>query len=648
MGGGSSKTKQAQGEAQSKAQRTAAASALGAAGSGGEEDRGGGGGAAAAAADNHPDTQADNTQGGEHATPKSKLTVEEAEAKATLLPEGKPPEEVWRWIDDHGTGQATANDEAEHKGALAWLQAAFPLAHKDDDIKRWIKRLLAVEYFTSNMNYMGIFTPLQDFCAARLDAIGAPLRELYRTDEGVRELAGLAPALLPAVREAADAAEAAGAAGAGGGRWAHLRQDHPAVGLAAPACCDMTTFKGESTYIHVLRILARLLNGKFQAMVERVVAPYGGKHKSCNIKGDQRMRNKANSADDHRYEAKPRPALNIDIVRCCATFGTVAALRDGVAALVAAVSRGELGGTSGSGSGSGSGAAGGDRVAAGGGVGRVKNGFAVAEAVAAKSFHYRSFMLNLVVNFGSTLGELCATPEAARVFDAYVNDWKERNPGVPWGTWRAEAQAAVDALRTSMAQVRAVMVCEVQCLLAPYLAARKEMHLLYKVVRAASDKHLTQQFLVAKEEEGRAEGATWASEEPIRYHFWMQEYRAQYITILSGASRAVKSTIKTPFFAYNLEKLLGNQKHPHAKCDTFPLQITRLPKCREWSVLKPWLSFNMSKTLLQNASLGPKRRLLKISIHIANNPICQWLRYWQYAILPVTIIVLGQYGCCPY
>ena len=128
----------------------------------------------------------------------------------------------------------------------------------------------------------------------------------------------------------------------------------------------------------------------------------------------------------------------------------------------------------------------------------------------------------------------------------------------------------------------------------------------------------------------------------------MQEYRAQYIAILSGASRAVKSTIKTPFLAYILEKLLGNQKHPHAKCDTFPLQITRLPKCREWSVLKPWLSFNMSKTLLQNASLGPKRRLLKISIHIANNPICQWLRYWQYAILSVTIIVLGQYGCCPY
>ena len=74
------------------------------------------------------------------------------------------------------------------------------------------------------------------------------------------------------------------------------------------------------------------------------------------------------------------------------------------------------------------------------------------------------------------------------------------------------------------------------------------------------------------------------------------------------------------------------------------------PKPRNYTRtrVKPWVSFNMSKTLLQNASLGPKRRLLKISIHIANNPICQWLRYWQYAILSVTIIVLGQYGCCPY
>ena len=71
----------------------------------------------------------------------------------------------------------------------------------------------------------------------------------------------------------------------------------------------------------------------------------------------------------------------------------------------------------------------------------------------------------------------------------------------------------MDALRTSMAQVRAVMVCEVQCLLQPYLKARKEMHLLYKVVRAVSAQHLAQQFAVAKEEEGRAEDATWASEE---------------------------------------------------------------------------------------------------------------------------------------
>ena len=93
------------------------------------------------------------------------LSAEDAQAKAALLPEGKPPEEVLRWINDHGTCQATLDDEKEHKRALAWLKAALLLAHKDADTKQWIKRLLAVQYFTANMGYMKIFPPLQDFCA---------------------------------------------------------------------------------------------------------------------------------------------------------------------------------------------------------------------------------------------------------------------------------------------------------------------------------------------------------------------------------------------------------------------------------------------------------------------------------------------------
>ena len=143
--------------------------------------------------------------------------------------------------------------------------------------------------------------------------------------------------------------------------------------------------------------------------MQGVVYPLRGERKGCAIKGDARMRNKALAADDHRYAAKPRPALNIDIVRCCVTFDDVASLRSGVSALVAAV------------------------VRDGGGVGRVKNGFKLEDAEAAQSFHYRCFMVNLVVDFGCTFGEACGTPKAVAAFDAHMNAWSARNPNVPWG-----------------------------------------------------------------------------------------------------------------------------------------------------------------------------------------------------------------------
>ena len=405
---------------------------------------------------------------------KVELNDEDKEVKGRVFPEGKPPKEVMRWIDGGGwLGPTNLDYEKDHRHTLAWLKLAFPLAHKDSDTKHWIKRLLAVEYFTANMSYMKILEPLRTFCGERLLLAGAPLQALFQSDGDVRGLADLAPAPLEAVAQVA-----------------HLRQDHPAVGLAPPPGADPTTLEGESVYIHFLRLVALALNEKFQTLVKRVVKPLRGKHKGCAIKGDARMRNKALAADDHRYATKPRPALNIDIVRCCVTFNDVASLRRGVEAVVAAVARD------------------------GGGVGRVKNGFKLEEAEAARSFHYRSFMVNLVVDFGCTFGEACGTTEVAKAFDAHVNAWKARNPNVPWGRWRKEARAALDAVKSeAMSKRRAVMVCEVQFLLRPYLDARREMHLLYKVVRAASAEHLAQQFAVAKEEEGRGKEATWASEE---------------------------------------------------------------------------------------------------------------------------------------
>ena len=303
---------------------------------------------------------------------KTKMSDEDKEVKARVLPGGKPPKKVMRWIDG-GPGPETGNDEKEHKYALAWLKDAFPIAHKDPDTKQWIKRLLAVRYFTGNMGYMRILEPLRTFCGERLLLAGAPLQALFQNDGDVRGLADLAPALGEVAESSA----------------AHLRQDHPAVAGGAAVQADPATFEGESA-TSTSRFVALALNDKFQKLVEGVVYPLRGERKGCAIKGDARMRNKALAADDHRYAAKPRPALNIDIVRCCVTFDDVASLRSGVSALVAAV------------------------VRDGGGVGRVKNGFKLEDAEAAQSFHYRCFMVNLVVDLGA-VGEACGTPKAVGV-----------------------------------------------------------------------------------------------------------------------------------------------------------------------------------------------------------------------------------------
>ena len=148
------------------------------------------------------------------------------------------------------------------------------------------------------------------------------------------------------------------------------------------------------------------------------------------------------------------------------------------------------------------------------GVGRIKNGFALDDAQAAQSFHYRSYMMNLVVDFGFTFGELLSRSESMEVIEKYVNAPPE-NPKENWGRWRSHAMAAVEELKSAArANQPVVMVCEVQAILRPYLEARKKMHFLYKVARADSDKHLAQQFAVVKKVEGRPEsGATWLTEE---------------------------------------------------------------------------------------------------------------------------------------
>jgi ankyrin repeat protein len=412
---------------------------------------------------------------------KRKEQAIKAAAEATVLSNnGQPPEPVLIMIEKRGDFMTRLNNEKEKKQVLAWLQLALPLTHASGQIKTWIKKLLAEETFTTNMTYMQIFAPLQTSCQQELLRIGEPLQKLYIAQQYLQQLGEFMPPIHPTLQEQQLQQP---------NQKIHLRQDHVLVGLVPSSTMDMETFIGESEYLHAVRLLALALNDRFQTTVKNLVTPLQGDHKGCAIKGDARMRNKALAADDHRNEPVPRPASNIDVVRCCVTFDDPEALKKGVLAVV------EHFNTSGHGT---------------GGIGRIKNGFALSEMEAAKSFHYRSYMVNIIVDFGCTYGELMARPEVVAMLETYLKALPE-NPKQSMYQWRRDATAAVVYLNSAeMSGKPVVMVCEVQFLLRQYLEARKKMHFLYKVARADSDVHLYQQFAVA---EKRAEGATLASEE---------------------------------------------------------------------------------------------------------------------------------------
>ena len=122
------------------------------------------------------------------------------------------------------------------------------------------------------------------------------------------------------------------------------------------------------------------------------------------------MRNKCLSIDDHRFENKPRPALNIDINRNCCTFDSKENLAKGAKAL-SKVFKGFV---------------------------RVKNMFAFSKSRAAMNFHYRTLMLSVLFEPGVAYGELAKRPDVKKKWDKYVEAPPE-NPVEPWCRWRRHA-----------------------------------------------------------------------------------------------------------------------------------------------------------------------------------------------------------------
>jgi hypothetical protein len=208
-----------------------------------------------------------------------------------------PRGSVLSWIG--GTGNPT--DAVGNRFALDWLCRAIDSAHTRPGIKNAAKELLSVENFTSNLEQMEIYMPLNEHCLKSLGVIGKKLDDYFKK-ENLGELLGT-----PAVKKLI-------------GQYGLecRRQDHPNVGLLPPAHqAGYPFFAEESVYIHVLRLVALSIDKGYQKIVKKICKDNEGDFSCGGIKGDSRIRSKALNPLDHGNEQRPRPAKNIDCKYLC-------------------------------------------------------------------------------------------------------------------------------------------------------------------------------------------------------------------------------------------------------------------------------------------------------------------------------------------
>ena len=65
---------------------------------------------------------------------------------------------------------------------------------------------------------------------------------------------------------------------------------------------------------------------------------------------------------------------------------------------------------------------------------------------AAAAFHYRCFMLNILVDFGCTYGELCNESEVLSALQRHTEAPPE-NPNEPWCRWKQDAEAGASHMQ---------------------------------------------------------------------------------------------------------------------------------------------------------------------------------------------------------
>jgi len=368
----------------------------------------------------------------------------------------------------------------EHKAliirSLPWTVKALRHASEDQNIKKWVRRLLSTFQYTQCLSWA---QPSWPTLMARLDehmaVIGDELDAFYKS-QNLREVLGeFKPNMLPD---------------------SNYRQDCPG-GLKSPACfataaeqgqsnpmwrLDPSTLANELAYIHYERLVATAITEHFRKAMDELLSPWvvGGKFVCGGIKGYERMQNKLKSFDDHWRDVVPRPAENVDVVRGMAVFETAGDMRLAMERLQEEY----------------------------GPFVKFKNGMAWPDQQAKDAKHLRLVLASIRfsprkpdTNAAMTFGDLCDSVDVQRLWDAYSS----RDPPatqciergvVGAGVWHRSVAMALKWMRSSEFQyAKVTMVCEVQMLLEKYRLARHKMHEMYKVRRADNAARLHADFV---------------------------------------------------------------------------------------------------------------------------------------------------------
>lgn len=188
------------------------------------------------------------------------------------------------------------------------------------------------------------------------------------------------------------------------------------------------------------------------------------------VKQPGRMIGKLTSIADHRYEQKPRPALNIDIVR------RLVVVKDAEEAKAAIHAVSEKFG----------------------GISFLKClPDLVGTASALERYNVLPLMLTIpVAPAGVTVGSLF---ESASTQDAWAHRRNNHPAGVHIEQWHADHARAVAILKTC-GSVPVIMHCEIQLMFKTFIPIRLAMHDVYKVCRAVTPVQLYEDTVLFHDE----------------------------------------------------------------------------------------------------------------------------------------------------